>query len=133
MLLLCYCLSFFDLQLRIPLLISSHTFSICCYCNLVISAFMAYRLVCSNSIMTVLLEEHELLPSGAHVFTPSFKWGFCCSILVFCILLCRSLCILMGFFSLLFAIVLSTLPFTLLITPLVAQPNTKSKNQVHWN
>jgi hypothetical protein len=36
--------------------------SICCNCNLAISAFMAYRLVCNNSSMKVLLEEPDLLP-----------------------------------------------------------------------
>jgi hypothetical protein len=37
-------------------------FFVCCNSNLALSAFMAYRLVCNNSSMTVLLEEQELLP-----------------------------------------------------------------------
>ena len=72
LLLLCYCLSFFDLRLRIPLLVSSYAFFVCCNYNLALSAFMAYHLVCNNSSMTVLLEEHELLPFRSTCVHPQF-------------------------------------------------------------
>jgi hypothetical protein len=58
-------------------------------------------------------------PSGAHDFTPGFKWGSCYSIFSFMRMFCRSLFVLLYFFFWPLCC-LFFLRFTALITPLLA-------------
>jgi hypothetical protein len=41
---------------------------------------------------------HIIYPSGAHEFTPDFKWGSCYSIFSFMCMFCRSLFVILYFF-----------------------------------
>jgi hypothetical protein len=53
---------------------------------------MTYHQVCNKSNTTgATTGVGTTYPSGAPEFTSGFRWGTCCSILVFCVMFCRSL------------------------------------------
>ena len=63
----------------------------------VLSSFMAYHCLCNMTV--VISGTGTAYPSGAHEFTPGLQWGLCCSIFSFLCMFCRSLFVLLSFFS----------------------------------
>jgi hypothetical protein len=86
------------------------------------SSFMTYhRVCCWISTTGATIQAGTAYPSGAHEFTPSFKWGTCYSIFSFICMFCRSLFVLLYFFFW----PLFFFDMRILIVPLVSSNSSK--------